>query len=118
MKANVIDAGGFIGLTRTEKRYMDFLVGYIVENDGVGPSYDEAVSALGLASKSNINQTVKSLSRKGAITYIKGSPRSVFPSRAYIDSYLTIELIGLVGRIGIEESIEILTHYEEAIGGQ
>lgn len=64
-------------ITATQKRLLDYLRQYTVDNQGVSPSYNEMRTALGLASKSGINRLVCSLEERGMIRRIPNRPRAI-----------------------------------------
>lgn len=65
-----------LGLTRMQKRALDFIVEYAGKN-GVTPSYTEIRDALGLKSKSNINRLVEALHDRGHIERTPKMARSI-----------------------------------------
>ena len=54
-------------LTPAQSKALDFIRGYIKENGGVSPSFNEIAAALGLKSKSGASRIVVELERRGHI---------------------------------------------------
>ena len=53
--------------TRKAKALLEFIEGYIAENGGVAPSFDEMKVAMNLKSKSGIHRLVTSLEGRGKL---------------------------------------------------
>jgi DNA-binding MarR family transcriptional regulator len=64
-------------LTARQKELLDFISSSLHETGGIGPSYVEMASHLGLASKSGINRLVISLEERGFIRRSGRNPRSI-----------------------------------------
>lgn len=65
-----------IGLTRVQKRALDFIRGYLLEH-GFAPSFEEIAAGIGATSKGHVHQLVAALADRGAITYQPGRARSI-----------------------------------------
>ena len=105
-----------MGTTEKQKKFMDFLVSYIAEHN-ISPSYDELKDGLGLKSKSGIHRIAMELIQRGAITQLKNSARSIYPTANYLGASLSVELLGLIFDIGIEESIKVLQAHKDIWDG-
>lgn len=65
-----------IPLTRQQQRTLDFIKGYIAENE-VSPSYDEIMAALGLQSKSGVYRLVRGLQNRKRVRFTPNVSRSI-----------------------------------------
>ena len=63
-------------LTLRQRELLDFIKFYTAEAGGVGPSYDEMATELGLASKSGVNRLLNGLEERGAIRRIHNHART------------------------------------------
>lgn len=68
-----------IGLTKKQLGCLQFIEGYVAEHDGVSPSYEEIMHALGLHSKSGVHRLIKSLDERGMIRRLPDRARSIMP---------------------------------------
>ncbi len=64
-------------LTHAQHDAFNFIKAYIVENDGVSPSYDEIRVAFGLKSKSGVVRLVEALKERGYIRCLPHTARSI-----------------------------------------
>jgi len=65
------------GLTRREKEAFDFVNGFLIDNRGIAPSYDEIKDHLGLASKSGVHRLLHALRRKSWLKFQDVRARSL-----------------------------------------
>lgn len=65
-----------IGMTRQQKRTMDFVTSFHAEN-GFMPSYEEIKDHLGLASKSGVHRIIHALAERGAIEMLPNRKRAL-----------------------------------------
>ncbi len=54
-------------MTRQQQKLLRFIEAYILANEGMSPTYDEMMSALGLQSKSNVHRMVGYLLHEGRL---------------------------------------------------
>jgi SOS-response transcriptional repressor LexA len=86
-------------MTHRELQALKFITAYMVENEGVPPSFEEMRSALGYSSKSHVFRLLNALERQGkirrehhrarAIQLVDGAP--YIPLSTYTDVELMIE---------------------------
>lgn len=60
----------------TKKNILVFIKGYIKENE-YPPTFEEIREAVGLLSKTTVHAHLHSLKKKGYLTFIDGSPRTI-----------------------------------------
>lgn len=66
-----------IGLTRRHHDCLAFISKSMRENEGFCPSYDEIMRALGLKSKSGVQQIIKALEERGHIRRLPNRARAI-----------------------------------------
>ena len=66
-----------LGLTPTQKNFLDMVKAYIKEN-GYSPSYEEMKQLMGFHSKSVVHTHVHQLKKRGYITLKNAARRSIF----------------------------------------
>ncbi|WP_105436385.1 LexA family protein [Neorhizobium tomejilense] len=71
------DAQAALGLTGRQRKLLVFIKGYLAENDGVAPTFNEMKDFLGLASKTAIHHLINELDERGAIRRIRGKTRAI-----------------------------------------
>ena len=64
-----------MSLTYLERDCLSYIIDYIHEHKGVGPSYEEIKEALGQSSKSVVHRAVRGLVVKGYVEKPKGAKR-------------------------------------------
>lgn len=66
-----------IGLTKKQRKLLDFIISSTDENRGVAPSFDEMKTAIGLKSKGNVHRLVTALEDRGWIRRIPQRARAI-----------------------------------------
>lgn len=66
-----------IGLTKQQRRLVEFIQTYMARSSGVSPSYVQMQEALGLASKSGVHRIISALEERGAIRRLPGRARAI-----------------------------------------
>ncbi|MBO6755444.1 MAG: hypothetical protein JJ902_03905 [Roseibium sp.] len=95
-------------LTRRQKDCLEFIEEYF-DQEGVPPSFDEILVALGLRSKSGVHRIVAALEERGAIVRMPKLARSTLPVSRIGNSALVGEVQFHTGhRIPIEPSLMTL----------
>lgn len=70
------------GLTRQQRRAMDFIFAYVKQHD-YAPSYQEIMEAMGLKSKSGVHRIVHALAERGAVEIMPDRARSIVVNHQY-----------------------------------
>jgi hypothetical protein len=70
------------GLTRQQRRAMDFIFAYVKQHD-FAPSYQEIMEAMGLKSKSGVHRIVHALAERGAVEIMPDRARSIVVNHQY-----------------------------------
>lgn len=65
------------GMTKRQQEALAFIRAYLAKNEGVSPSFDEIMAALGLGSKAGVFRIVSGLQRRGFIDRTYGAARSI-----------------------------------------
>lgn len=65
------------GLTPKQAALLEFIRTYIPAHNGVAPSFNEIVAAIGVHSKGNVSQYLYALEERGLIRRIKYRARSI-----------------------------------------
>lgn len=66
-----------MSLTLTQRRLLEFIDGYIKQNHGVAPTFEEMTAALELRSKSGVHRMLESLEARGYIRRIPSRARAI-----------------------------------------
>src|SRR5215203_373964 len=103
-----------MALTRRQKEFLDFLVGF-TDSNGYSPSYEEIASALDLASLATVHKHVSALEMKGYLRRGFNQSRSLEVSPAYLQDYrasaaktLPTADVPLLGRIAAGSPVEAI----------
>lgn len=64
-------------LTKRQNELLRFITDYQGKNDGVSPSFDEMMGALGIKSKSNVHHILEQLEKRSAIVRLKNCKRAI-----------------------------------------
>ena len=75
-----------MALTRRQKEFLDFLVGF-TDSNGYSPSYEEIASALDLASLATVHKHVSALEMKGYLRRGFNQSRSLEVSPKYLQEF-------------------------------
>ena len=75
-----------MALTRRQKEFLDFLVGF-TDSNGYSPSYEEIASALDLASLATVHKHVAALEMKGYLRRGFNQSRSLEVSPKYLQEF-------------------------------
>lgn len=65
------------GMTPGQAKLMEFLREHMQKNDGIAPSYEEIMVAIGLNSKSGVHRMIHGLVERGLIRKISNRSRSI-----------------------------------------
>lgn len=103
-----------MALTRRQKEFLDFLVGF-TDSNGYSPSYEEIASALDLASLATVHKHVASLEAKGYVRRGFNQSRSLEVSPKYLQEFREARLaaappadLPLLGRIAAGSPVEAI----------
>jgi repressor LexA len=103
-----------MALTRRQKEFLDFLVGF-TDSKGYSPSYEEIASALDLASLATVHKHVSALEAKGYIHRGFNQSRSLEVSPKYRQEFREARLasapsadLPLLGRIAAGSPVEAI----------
>lgn len=103
-----------MALTRRQKEFLDFLVGF-TDSNGYNPSYEEIASALDLASLATVHKHVAALETKGYLRRGFNQSRSLEVSPKYLQDYREAKRanapaadVPLLGRIAAGSPVEAI----------
>ncbi|HYI95304.1 MAG TPA: transcriptional repressor LexA [Bryobacteraceae bacterium] len=103
-----------MALTRRQKEFLDFLVGF-TDSNGYSPSYEEIASALDLASLATVHKHVSALELKGYLHRGFNQSRSLEVSPKYLQEFREARLasfppaeVPLLGRIAAGSPVEAI----------
>lgn len=103
-----------MALTRRQKEFLDFLVGF-TDSNGYSPSYEEIASALDLASLATVHKHVSALEMKGYVRRGFNQSRSLEVSAKYLQDFREAKRanappadIPLLGRIAAGSPVEAI----------
>jgi repressor LexA len=107
-----------MALTRRQKEFLDFLIGF-TDSKGYSPSYEEIASALDLASLATVHKHVSALEMKGYIRRGFNQSRSLEVSPKYLQEYREMRVhattpaeVPLLGRIAAGSPVEAISGNE------
>lgn len=69
-------------MTLKQRKLLAYIAGYVRNNSGVSPTYDEMQQFLGLKSKSRITAMVVELEERRLIRRVAMKARSIYPTEA------------------------------------
>ena len=103
-----------MALTRRQKEFLDFLVGF-TDSNGYSPSYEEIASALDLASLATVHKHVSALEMKGYLRRGFNQSRSLEVSPKYLQEFREARRaaapaaeVPLLGRIAAGSPVEAI----------
>lgn len=64
-------------VTPLQRRVLDFVRNYIIEHQGIGPSFEEIMAAVDLDSKSSVHRILSRLEKRGHIQRTKHAARAI-----------------------------------------
>jgi repressor LexA len=103
-----------MALTRRQKEFLDFLVGF-TDSNGYSPSYEEIASALDLASLATVHKHVAALEMKGYLRRGFNQSRSLEVSPKYLQESREARIanapsaeVPLLGRIAAGSPVEAI----------
>lgn len=97
-------------LTKKQKNVYDFINLYINEN-GISPTIEEIRRNLKLKAPSTVHEHINSLKKKGFLSKLNNSARSIAPKK---EIKLIIE-VPILGTIAAGHPIEAIEHHQETI---
>lgn len=74
---DIIAAKRAVGLTKMQKKVLDFLQAYSRDNDGVMPTLQEIMEHLDHASKAGVHRILTALEERGYIERLYGRARAI-----------------------------------------
>jgi hypothetical protein len=101
------------GLTKRQAQVLSFVKRYVPAHGGVAPSLDDIRNELGLRAKSGVHRMVEALIKRGLLSNIKGTHRSLSvldPAAAFSVSgvYLTLVAeLASAANVGTRDVIEL-----------
>ena len=101
-----------MALTKRQKEFLDFLIGFVDQN-GYSPSYEEIATALNLASLATVHKHVSSLQAKKYLRRNYNQSRSLEVSPEYLEQYRLQKgqpsaEVPLLGRIAAGAPVEAI----------
>lgn len=89
-----------VSTTHKQAELLAFLAGFIADNDGIAPSFEEMKDHLGLASKSGVHRLLLALEERGKITRKKDRARAIAitPDAGVLSSFSTVALLSELAR--------------------
>jgi len=103
-----------MALTRRQKEFLDFLIGF-TDSNGYSPSYEEIASALDLASLATVHKHVSALEIKGYLRRGFNQSRSLEVSPKYLQDFRAAKIanapaaeVPLLGRIAAGSPVEAI----------
>ena len=91
-----------VSLTRKQHELLTFIKGYVAENNGVAPSFEEMKRALGLSSKSGIYRLMDAMEARGHIKRSRYRHRSLELVDGGLSNLPTDALISALSRRGFK----------------